>query len=103
MQESSRNTLKPERTVAFIVARLGSSRLPGKQFRKIGRKMLLEWLLEELRRCRQVDEIVLATSAEPENGLLLSWSDKQGIATYRYPGDVNHVTTRLRRAAEKCF
>ncbi|WP_267928414.1 cytidylyltransferase domain-containing protein [Desulfolithobacter dissulfuricans] len=101
MQESSRDTFKQERTVAFIVARLGSSRLPGKQFRKIGRKMLLEWLLEELRRCRQVDKIVLATSAEPENGPLLSWSDKQGISTYSYPGGVNHVTTRLRRAAEK--
>lgn len=91
---------QPERTVAFIVARLGSSRLPAKQFRKIGRTTLLDWLLDELMKCREIDQIVLATSAESENAPLLSWSTAQGISSYSYPGDVNRVTTRLRRAAE---
>ncbi|WP_456388260.1 cytidylyltransferase domain-containing protein [Desulfolithobacter sp.] len=101
MQGHSKDTNQPERTVAFIVARLGSSRLPAKQFRKIGHKTLIDHLLDELKKCRHIDEIVLATSDEPENIPLLSWTRKHGISAYSYQGDVNRVTTRLRKGAEK--
>ncbi len=89
-----------EKCVAFIVARLSSSRLPAKHFLKIGPKPLIDWIVEELRRCTQVDQIVLATVAEPENRPLREWASQKGIPCYWYEGDVNHVTTRLRQAAE---
>ena len=101
MESGCQGALEHVRSVAFIVARLGSSRLPGKQLRKIGDKKLIEWLVEELKRSRQIDEIVLATLADPENDPLVTWCAQHGVSVYRYPGDVNHVTTRLRRAAER--
>ncbi len=89
-----------EKSVAFIVARLSSSRLPAKHFLKIGPMPLIDWILEELRRCTELDQIVLATVAEQENIPLKEWAEKRGIPCYWYEGDVNHVTTRLRQAAE---
>ncbi len=90
-----------EKAVAFIVARLGSSRLPAKQFRNIGDRTLIDWIFDELRKCGQLDEIVLATVAEPTNEPLRDWCVSKGIACYWYEGETDHVTTRLRKAAEE--
>ncbi|MEJ2080674.1 MAG: NTP transferase domain-containing protein [Acidobacteriota bacterium] len=89
------------RSVAFVVARLTSSRLPSKQFRGIGDRPLIDWTIDELRRCRRLDQIVLATADEPENEPLREYCRKQGLECFWFSGDVNHVTTRLRRAAER--
>ena len=91
---------KPEKTVAFIVARLSSSRLPAKHFRKIGDRPLLQWVLDRLKDCREVDEIVLATVAEPDNLSLRDVAENNGVSFFWYEGEVDHVTTRLRCAAE---
>jgi len=87
-------------SVAFIVARLSSSRLPGKQLRTIGGAPLLQWILSALKRCREVDRIVLATVAEVENQPLREWAGHQTIDCFWYEGATDHVTTRLRKAAE---
>ncbi|MBF0469830.1 MAG: hypothetical protein HQL48_00495 [Gammaproteobacteria bacterium] len=89
-----------ERVVIFIVARLGSSRLPQKQLRLIGDKPLLAWAVHELKRCREVDEIVIATLAGEENDPLRHFAQKEGISCFSYEGEVDRVTTRLRVAAE---
>jgi spore coat polysaccharide biosynthesis protein SpsF (cytidylyltransferase family) len=40
-----------ERAVAFVVARLSSSRLPAKQLRHIGPKSIIEWIMDALADC----------------------------------------------------
>ncbi|GAB4236514.1 MAG: hypothetical protein Kow00109_10100 [Acidobacteriota bacterium] len=89
-----------ELAVAFVVARLSSSRLPAKQLRSVGGKPLLAWTVGELRRCRELDRIVLATTADSSDDPLEGFARDAGIGCFRYAGDVNEVTTRLRRAAE---
>ena len=91
---------KREKAVAFIVARLTSSRLRGKQMRYIGDKTILDWVVWHLKQCKQIDEIVIATVAEPENRPLIEFAKTRGIQCYWYEGEVEHVTTRLRTAAE---
>jgi len=91
----------PSRSVAFVVARLTSSRLPAKQLRVIGDRPLIQWTIEELRRCRKLDGIVVTTVNEPENEPLRDFCREQGVECFWFEGDVNHVTTRLRCAAEK--
>jgi spore coat polysaccharide biosynthesis protein SpsF len=93
------NTRK-ERTVAFVVARLSSSRLPAKHLRTIGDRPMLQWVVDQLRHCKDLDDIVLATVAEAENRPLQEFAEKNGMACFWYEGEVDHVTTRLRRAAE---
>ena len=89
------------RVVAFVVARLSSSRLPGKQLLPIGPKPLIAWTVEELKRCRTLGRIVLATTADPADQKLEELSRELGIGCFRYTGDVNEVTSRLRAAAEQ--
>ncbi len=89
-----------ERAIAFIPVRLSSSRLPEKHFRRIGEKAVLEWLIYNLRKCTQLDDIVIATAAEPVNEPLKEFARKTQIPLFWYEGNVDHVTTRLRLAAE---
>ncbi len=92
---------KNEKTVAFMVARLSSSRLPKKQFRKIGPYTILEWIYRELKKSEEIDEIVLATVAEAANEPLKDWCKTKDIPCFWYRGEIDHVTTRLRKAAEE--
>lgn len=89
-----------ERAVAFVVARLSSSRLPAKQMREIGGRSILSRIFDTLKTCRELDAAVLATVSEPENAPLRDFAEKNGIPLFWYEGDVNHVTTRLKLAAE---
>jgi spore coat polysaccharide biosynthesis protein SpsF len=90
-----------EKTVAFIVARLNSSRFPAKQLRRIGDRTLLDWTLLHLRKSKEIDEIVLATVAERANEPLLQYAVDNALSCFRYEGDPNRVTTRLCCAARE--
>jgi spore coat polysaccharide biosynthesis protein SpsF len=92
---------KKERAVAFIVARLNSSRLPMKQFRLIGDRPLLQWIIDSLNACAELDEVVIATVAEEENKHLHDFARDHEIPCFWYEGEVDQVTTRLRKAAEE--
>ncbi len=96
--------LKPESTercVAFVVARLSSSRLEAKHFQLIGDQPLLGWTISGLKKCQEFDEIVITTVEEPENVPLRDYAEQTGVACFWYQGHVDHVTTRLRKAAEE--
>ncbi len=89
-----------QRTVAFIVARLNSSRLPAKQFRKIGGKSIIEWIVDSLRQSDKIDDIVITTVAAPENLPLRNFAEENDLSCFWYEGDVDHVTSRLSAAAK---
>lgn len=90
-----------EKVIAFVVARLSSSRLPAKQLRKIGEKSVIQWTLEQLEQSTEIDQTVIATVAEEENIPLKDFATTCGIECYWYQGEVDHVTNRLRTAAEQ--
>ncbi len=90
-----------EKVVAFIVARLNSSRFPAKQLRKIGPKPLLSWTIEHLKESKEIDEIVIATVAEKANFPLKQFASEHRIPHFWYQGDPNEVTSRLCAAAKK--
>ena len=95
------NLLGRDRAVAFIVVRLSSSRLPRKQFRLIGDRPMLQWIVDHLKACDELDDIVIATVGEKENEPLREFAREQGHPCFWYEGKVDHVTTRLRKAAEE--
>ncbi len=94
------NAMTREKVVAFLVVRLTSSRFPAKHLRKIGPRRIIDWSLAGLRQSRQIDQIVIATVAEAENEPLRQVAAEQGVDLFWYEGEVDHVTTRLRKAAE---
>ena len=90
-----------ENVVAFIVARLSSSRLPKKQLKKIGSKRLIDWTIENVKKSRLVDKIVIATTDEKENKELIGVAEKHSIDIFLYKGDINDVVGRLTKAADR--
>ena len=85
------------KTVAIVQARMGSSRLPGKVLKKLGEKSVMEILLARLSRAKNIDEIHVATSENPENEPLCQEVDRLGHAFVR--GSETDVQDRFYKAA----
>jgi len=71
------------RVVAIIQARMGSSRLPNKVLAEIDGKPLLEILLERMSRARNIDKLVVATTSNPKDDVLVEWLVKKNINFFR--------------------
>ena len=81
------------RIVAVIPARMGSGRLSGKVMLPILGKPLLGYLIDRVRLCRSIDEIVVATSETSENDVIEDYCNSQGIGSFR--GAEDDVLSRL--------
>ena len=58
------------RVVAIGQARMGSTRLPGKTMMPMVGKPIIQHVVERVKRCQRVDEIVIATTTNPEASAL---------------------------------
>lgn len=81
------------KVVASIEARMGSTRLPGKVLADICGRPALGRLVDRLRECRMIDDIVLATSISPRDHALEDWGRSEGLAVYR--GSEDDVLERV--------
>lgn len=84
-------------TSAIIQARLGSTRLQGKVLKNLNGKPLIEQIINRLKYCKNVDNIVLATTNNEVDDKLVSWCKKNNILCFR--GDENNVLKRYYDAA----
>ncbi|MBW1645657.1 MAG: DegT/DnrJ/EryC1/StrS family aminotransferase, partial [Deltaproteobacteria bacterium] len=85
--------------VAIVQARMGSTRLPGKVLKKLcGRPVLLH-VVERLRACRRLDGIVVATTDQPADNIIVDLCRQEGIACCR--GSETDVLDRYRQAARE--
>lgn len=85
-------------TSALIAARMGSSRFPGKTLTDLHGKPMLERMVERVRACERISDIMLATTDLEEDDRLESWAGSIGIKCFR--GSADDVLLRLRTAAE---
>jgi spore coat polysaccharide biosynthesis protein SpsF len=85
------------KVLLIVQARYRSTRLPGKVLMKIQDRTLVDIQLERLKRCKEVDGIVLATTTEPEAVAIESEGIRLGVGTYR--GSENDVLDRYYQAA----
>jgi spore coat polysaccharide biosynthesis protein SpsF len=81
------------RVVASIEARMGSSRLPGKVLMDINGRPSLSRLVERLRACTKVDDIVVATSTDPRDQAIVDWAKAENVAVFR--GSEDDVLQRV--------
>ena len=87
------------KVVLIIQARMSSTRLPGKSMMPLADKPLVYRMVERLKKCKQVDEIVIATSDQPEDQVLVELANELGVSSFQ--GNLLDVRDRYLNAAEK--
>jgi glutamate-1-semialdehyde 2,1-aminomutase len=85
------------KTVAIVQARTGSTRFPDKVLKLVCGTPLIELLLQRLGAARSLDEVVLATSADPRDDQLAAHVHQLGITVSR--GSEQDVLDRYYQAA----
>ena len=86
------------RVVASIEARMGYSRLPGKVLKEFGSETALSLLIKRLKKCQNLDDIVVATTIEKKDEPIVDWCKKNEIDFYR--GSEKDVLDRVVKAHE---
>ena len=86
------------KTVAIVQARLTSSRFPNKILQKLGKKTLIEILLNRLGKAEEIDKVVLAIPNNKKNKII---KNKINITNPIFYGKENDVLDRCFKAAKK--
>lgn len=85
------------RTVAIIIARMGSTRLPGKVLMDLAGLPVLAWVVDRAKLALFVDEVVVATSTLPGDDAIMNWCMDRQVRFYR--GSETDVLARVYGAA----
>jgi len=86
------------RVIALIQARMGSTRLPGKVLLPILGVPMIEILLARLSNSKEIDEIIVASSIDPQNNKLQSVVENLGYKCTR--GSEKNVLGRFYESAK---
>jgi spore coat polysaccharide biosynthesis protein SpsF len=81
------------KVVASIEARMTSTRLPGKVLKECLGKPMMELMIERVRRCETIDEIVIATTTNKADDPLEALAKKLNVSIHR--GSENDVVQRV--------
>ena len=87
------------RGALVLLARLDSSRLPGKQLKPLGNTTVLGLMLDRVRHCRHDLPVILATSDRTIDDPLADFAEDRGIGCYR--GDIANVAGRCLACMEE--
>jgi spore coat polysaccharide biosynthesis protein SpsF len=86
------------RTIACIIARTNSTRLPQKVLLDINGLMMIEHIINSAKRCNHVDQIYICTSTHPDDQILSKVSKDNDISYYA--GSEESVIDRMLEVAE---
>ena len=86
-----------KRVVLIIQARMGSSRLPGKSMMDLAGAPLVGRILERVKRCSRLDDIVLAIPDTPKDYVLKNLGESYGVKVFA--GSENDLVERYYQAA----
>lgn len=86
------------KNVAFIQARMSSTRYPGKVLIDLAGTPLIEFMVRRVQKAQLIDHIVLLTSTDPSDNPLAEWAGNSGTPIFR--GSLDDVLGRFAHAAE---
>ncbi len=84
---------------AIIQARMTSRRLPGKVLAEVHGRPMMQYLLERVERCTEVDGVVVATSTDPSDDPIEGFCAERGVDCFR--GSLENVAARFCQAAQR--
>jgi spore coat polysaccharide biosynthesis protein SpsF len=85
--------------IAFVQARMSSSRLPGKVLKPILGRPMLELEIERVRSCETIDRVVVVTSTHPDDQPIVDLCQRLSIGFFC--GSMENVLDRFYQAAKK--
>lgn len=88
-----------KKSVAIVQARMGSTRLPGKVMKLLAGKTVLAHVIERIRACPLLNEVVVATTTLPKDDIIVSESLRHGAKIFR--GSEQDVLSRYFGAAQE--
>ncbi len=97
--EMRKDPLHSRSVVAFLQARMGSTRLPGKVLMPIHGQSILERAIRRLRAAPVIDEVAVLTTCLREDDAIVEESHRLGALIYR--GPELDVLARFHEAAEE--
>jgi spore coat polysaccharide biosynthesis protein SpsF len=87
------------KVVAISQARMSSTRLPGKVMMRVLGRTLLDWHISRVRRAKNVDQVIVASTTNPADDALCAHAAELGAEVFRGPED--DVLARYVGAADK--
>lgn len=87
------------KVVCIVQARVGSTRLPGKVLKKICGKTVLEHDIDRLKRIKNIDEIIIATTTLEKDNAIVKECQRLGVKCFR--GSEEDVLSRYYYAAKE--
>jgi spore coat polysaccharide biosynthesis protein SpsF len=85
--------------ICIVQARVGSTRLPGKVLKKICGKTVLEHDIDRLKRIKNIDEIIIATTTLEKDNSIVKECENLGVKYFR--GSEGDVLSRYYYAAKE--
>lgn len=85
--------------IMIVQSRMGSTRLPGKSMMDLSGAPLISRLLERVKRCQQIDQIVLATTLRSEDDVIEKVGIDLNLSIFR--GSENDLLDRYYQTAMK--
>ena len=86
------------RIISTIEARMTSTRLTGKSMKEIIGKPILELLVERVKNCKKIDQIVIATTDNSSDDVIEELAVKMSVGCFR--GSEDDVLDRVLNAAK---
>lgn len=87
------------KVICIVQARIGSTRLPGKVLKQICGKTVLEHDIDRLRRVKNIDDIVIATTVLDKDNSIVKECERLGVKYFR--GSEDDVLSRYYYAAKE--
>lgn len=87
------------RVVAIIQARMGSTRLSGKVMKELCGKTVLAHDIERVKQSKRIDQIVVATTTNQNDDVIVEEATRLGVSTFR--GSEDDVLSRYYLAANE--
>ncbi len=88
-----------EKITAIVQARMGSTRLPNKVLLPLKGKPILWHIINRLKRCKNIDKIVIATSNNPLDDKIEEFAIKENVLYFR--GSEEDLLSRMYQACIK--
>lgn len=93
-------SIEIQKAIGIIQARSSSTRLPNKVLKPLAGKPMIWHIVRRTEACKNIDEVVVATSTDPSDDPLAEFCEREGIRCFR--GSLTNVMSRYLAILENC-